>query len=721
MYGPSVTAKFTTGSVVGYTIECTGGVTKRMRTKALFTISAAAARLAGLVILSLLMLGTAFAQDADPPDRVARLSFLQGAVSLQPAGEQDWVTAELNRPLTTNDRVWSDAPGSRAELDLGGAVVRLGSQTGFSFLNLDNNSAQMQVSSGTVEVRVRELFENEAYEIDTPNVAVLLEQPGQYRVDVNETGDTTVVRVNAGQAEASGGGQDIPISNQEMVSFFGTDQLSVVPASLGARDGFDDWSYERDRELEGQASRRYVADDMVGTEDLDDNGQWQDTPDYGDVWVPTTVAVGWAPYSFGHWAWVSPWGWTWIDDAPWGFAPFHYGRWARWHNSWCWVPGPRQLHSVYAPALVAWAGGVGGAGVAWFPLAPREVYVPGYHVSAKYVQSINVANTNITDHAYIENVYQNRVAGIRYANSAVPGAVTSVSRGVFTGAQPVNTHRSVLSAAQVTQLAPTARAPMIAPVRQSVLGSSVSGLVRRPPATVLNHPVVARNVPPAATGVRVRLVGSQGRPISPGANTQQASAPGFNRPGSAAVPQPRPNIMPQQGTGEVDNRSWAERAHALEHNSFPAASRSSQPPPAYRDDNTSRDGGVAVREYNEQNYRPGGVTPQELSGESREERSSAGSTGSQNERVEQNRAPVNTYIRPAPAPSQNEEERRFTTPAPAPSSQRPPETHFTAPVPKPPPAPVRPSTAPPQQHSSSGNHGEERNPPRGPVRGADPH
>lgn len=360
--------------------------------------------------------------------------------------------------------------------------------------------------------------------------------------------------------------------------------------------------------------------------------------------------------------------------------------------------------------------------MAWFPLAPREVYVPGYHVSVKYVQSINVANTNITDHAYIENVYQNRVAGIRYANSAVPGAVTSVSRGVFTGAQPVNTHRSVLSATQVTQLAPTARAPMIAPVRQSVLGSSVSGLVRRPPATVLNHPVVARNVPPAATGVRVRLVGSQGRPISPGANTQQASAPGFNRPGSAALPQPRPNIMPQQGTGEVDNRSWAERAHALEHNSFPAASRPSQPPPpAYRDDNTSRDGGVAVREYNEQNYRPGGVTPQELSGESREERSSAGSTGSQNERVEQNRAPVNTYTRPAPSPSQNEEERRFTTPAPAPSSQRPPETHFTAPVPKPPPAPVRPSTAPPQQHSSSGNHGEERNPPRGPVRGADPH
>lgn len=710
-----------------------------MRNKALCGISAAAVRLAGAVVVSLLALGVAVAQDADPPARVARLSFLQGAVSLQPAGEQDWVTAELNRPLTTNDRIWSDAPGSRAELDLGGAVVRLGSQTGFAFLDLDDNTAQMQLSSGTIEVRVHEVYENESYEVDTPNLAVLLEQPGQYRIDVNETGDTSVVRVSGGQAQAYGGGQEVPITNQEMVSFFGTDQLSVVPASLGAPDGFDDWSYERDRELQEQASRRYVADDMVGTQDLDDNGEWQNTPDYGAVWVPT-VAVGWAPYTLGHWAWISPWGWTWIDDAPWGFAPFHYGRWARWHNAWCWVPGPRQLHPVYAPALVAWAGGTGGAAVAWFALAPREVYVPGYHASEKYVRSINVANTSITDAAYINNVYQNRVTGIRYANSVVPGAVTSVSRNVFTSAQPVSTHRAVLSAAQVSQLAPSARAPLIAPVRQSVLGASVSGLVRRPPATVLNRPVVARNAPPAAAGVRVRLVGPQGRPMSPGAASQQAH-PGFNRPGSAAIapahpipPQqgvapgarPRPDSVPQQSGADADTRSWAERAHALEHNSLPPsqAPRPSQSPPVYREDNTFRGGeSAAPREYNEQNYRPGGLTPQELSGEAaREERSSG------NAQPEQIRAPVNTNVRAAP----NEEGHRFVPSAP--SAQRPPEnnyqrvpeTRFTAPVPqpaqasRPPQVPVRPETPAGQPHPAPGGHEEHSPPPRLAPRGNDP-
>src|ERR1700733_10057804 len=160
-----------------------------MRMRALSVMSAGASRLGALILLTCL-LGVALADqnEDDPPGRVARLSYVQGSVSLQPAGAQDWVGAELNRPLTTSDRLWSDTPGSRAELDVGGAVIRLGSGTDFSFLNLDDNIAQMQVSAGTVVVRVREFLENQTYEIDTPNLAVLLYQAGQYRVDVSEAG-----------------------------------------------------------------------------------------------------------------------------------------------------------------------------------------------------------------------------------------------------------------------------------------------------------------------------------------------------------------------------------------------------------------------------------------------------------------------------------------------------------------------------------------------------
>jgi hypothetical protein len=500
----------------------------------LFALSVGAVRLAASGLLSLLMLGVALGQDADPPGRVARLSYLQGSVSLEPAGQQDWIGAELNRPLTTNDKLWSDAQGSRAELDMGDAVIRVGSNTGFSFLNLDDNVAQMQLTAGTVVVHVREMLEGQTYEIDTPNIALVLDQAGSYRVEVNDAGNTTVVKVSDGQAEASDGGQPVPVGDQEMMSFLGTGQVSAVPASLGAPDGFDDWSYERDREFQQSQSRQYVGDDVEGTQDLDDNGEWQNTPDYGPVWVPTDVAVGWVPYSFGHWAWVSPWGWTWIDDSPWGFAPFHYGRWARWNNSWCWVPGPRQSRARYSPALVAWVGGgTGAASVGWFPLAPGETY---------------------------------GVTNRRYANSRVAGAVTTVPQSVFTSAQPVNAHRVVLPSTQLAHVAAVGRPPFIAPNRQSILGGPTVGVARRPPAALLNRTVVARVAPPAAPGVHVRAVGP---------SLQQASRAVQPRPGAAAsVQQPRPPVPPRPAAAatpppETDMRTLAERAHALEQRTLP--------------------------------------------------------------------------------------------------------------------------------------------------------
>ena len=107
------------------------------------------------------------------------------------------------------------------------------------------------------------------------------------------------------------------------------------------------------------------------------------TRDYGPVWFPTDLE--WAPYRFGHWSWIAPWGWSWIDDQPWGFAPSHYGRWALIDEHWAWVPGGFVERPLYAPAVVAFLGtpGVGlssedGATVAWFPLAPDEAYWPSY-------------------------------------------------------------------------------------------------------------------------------------------------------------------------------------------------------------------------------------------------------------------------------------------------------------------------------------------------------
>ena len=659
---------------------------KRMRMRRLVGMSAGATRLAGLVLLSLLMFGVAVADEGDPPGRVARLSYVQGAISLQPAGQEDWVGAEVNRPLTTSDKLWSDNAGSRAELDIGGAVIRLGASTGFSFLNLDDNVAQMQVTAGTLIVRVRDLLESQTYEIDTPNVALLLDQAGTYRVDVNDSGDSTVVRVSDGQAEVSGGGQTVPVYNQQMVTFTGTDQVSANAGSLGGPDGFDDWSFERDREYNQSPSRQYVAQDVAGTEDLDENGQWENTPDYGAVWIPTAVEVGWAPYSVGHWAWISPWGWTWVDNASWGYAPFHYGRWARWHDRWCWVPGPRHVRAVYSPAMVAWVGGrAGGAGVGWFPLGPREVYVPGYHVSDRYVRTINVTNTNIVDHTYITNVYRNRVTNVNYVNSRVPGGVTSVSRTVFTSAQPVNAHRMSFPQGQAGRVAASSRPPDIAPVRQSFLGGATHGFGRRPPQAIVNRDVVARTAPPAASTARVRLVapspqqanhggfgGGRGPAMQerPGASpSMQSPRPGANfngpregaaanpsmqqsRPGGLVGPAERdaregvaggapqgqrpPNQMrpganvPNNAPQQNDNRSWGERAHALGQPSLPPSQAPHFDRPAQE-----REGGDA-------NPTQGRNVPNGSPREFTDRPQFATQPG----RVDSPRPPVNNYTRP---------------------------------------------------------------------------
>jgi hypothetical protein len=110
------------------------------------------------------------ADDDDPPTRVARLAYAQGSVSSEPAGTNDWVAAELNRPMTTGDKIWSDNDG-RVELQLDGTLLRLSHNTGCSFLNLSDNATQVELTAGTLLIRVRRLDESEAYEIDTPNLA----------------------------------------------------------------------------------------------------------------------------------------------------------------------------------------------------------------------------------------------------------------------------------------------------------------------------------------------------------------------------------------------------------------------------------------------------------------------------------------------------------------------------------------------------------------------
>jgi hypothetical protein len=371
---------------------------------------------------------------------------------------------------------------------------------------------------------VRELQPGQTYEIDTPNLALLLQQPGEYRVEVNDAGDRTVVKVSQGAALASGAGQNVPISAQQAVSFSGTDTLAYSRATLGAPDALDSWSAERERFAEDSPSRQYVADEVAGTQDLDNNGTWTSTPDYGYVWMPTAVAVGWVPYRFGHWVWIAPWGWSWIDDARWGYAPFHYGRWVQYHETWCWVPGPRRGHPVYAPALVGWVNGPSMSGpaamaspVAWFPLGPRELYVPAYAVSQTYVRNVNITNTTVVNNLYISDVYEHRLTPLHYANNT-SAAVTAVPESVFVSGERVGGRAVRVAPAALAAATVAAAAPAIAPIRQSVLGPDLGRGAARPRTAFFSHAVVARTAPPRAPAPLERqmaaIQANGGRPLA---------------------------------------------------------------------------------------------------------------------------------------------------------------------------------------------------------------
>jgi hypothetical protein len=454
--------------------------------------------------LALLAVTAVFAGTAaaDPPARVGRLNFIEGSVSLRPASVEEWAEASINRPLTTGDHIWTDSR-SRAEIHVGSTAIRLGPETDFDLLNLDDHTEQIRLAQGSLNIHIRYLDEDSVFEVDTPNAAISLLRTGVYRIDVVNDGDESRVTVRHGEAEVTTEGSAFAVRPYQTALVDGDESITYDVREAIASDNWDDWCQRRDSREDHPVSARYVSTEMVGYEDLDSYGTWRTDADYGPIWVPSRVVVGWAPYHYGHWAWVYPWGWTWVDDAPWGFAPFHYGRWAYVGGVWGWVPGAVLVQRpVYAPALVAFVGGGGfsvslnlggGGGIGWFPLGPREAYYPAYRVSDVYVRNVNVTNVNVTN----INVRNINVTNVRYVNRTVPGAVTAVPQAAFVSSRSVSAvavrvPQGAIASAQVSGMT----AP-VAPTKVSVVAVAAGGPASAPPVTVMNRKVRVKETPPA--------------------------------------------------------------------------------------------------------------------------------------------------------------------------------------------------------------------------------
>jgi hypothetical protein len=551
------------------------------------TLILPALALSGLISFGMSVVAWAY---ADPPGRVGRLSYVEGVVSLRAPGQSQWSPASLNYPALASESFWTE-PTSRAEIQIGPAELRLDEMTAVDIVALDDARTQLQVNGGVINLHLRALPPG-GVQITTPLGAIDLVEPGSYDIDAGRPqrdvpADRLVVTVLEGKAEASGPRSRVEIFAGESATVRGNPLNFTL--SEGNATPFDDWALQRERREEVSTATRYVSPEETGYQDLDDYGRWSYDPAYGAVWYPTAVPVDWAPYRYGHWAWVAPWGWTWIDDAPWGFAPFHYGRWAEIGGGWAWCPGAVVPRPVYAPALVTFIGGsnfsvniTGGptmGAVGWVPLAPFEVYHPYYRTSVAYVRDVN--RTSV-DRTVIRNitVVNSPAVVTRYTNNH---AATVVPSTAFAQSAPV--HKATLDVPR-DELAQTRVTPSMAHIQPSAVaraGVSMPSAAER----AVPRPNAPASISKVATGAALPQPGREQEPAVPKApgpsfahpetltvaHPPAASTPsaGVNHPAPPASP---PANKPQSASAPTAPARWA----AASSRGAPAAAAQAKPP-----------------------------------------------------------------------------------------------------------------------------------------------
>ena len=412
-----------------------------------------------------LCLGSVAAQAMDdPPGRVGRIADFQGQVWMMEAGQSEWTPAPRNRPFTTGDRLSTERAG-RLELQVGSTTVRLDGRSELQVVRLDDDRIELQLVSGSVAVRARE--PEVAREIDVITREGHYEplQPGLYRVDRDGRGSYGAALHGELQFGARDSALLLRTGQRAEFWYEPTDGRTHFDWAPMVSDEFIGWVQRDDARDDQRAAQAPVSPEMTGGYELDRYGQWSSHPEFGAIWTPVGLMADWAPYRYGRWSWISPWGWTWIDDAPWGFAPFHYGRWVFWNGHWCWAPGQRVRRPIYAPAMVAWIGGgssgvsvsVGvGPSVGWIPLGPREPYFPHYGHTDHYWDRINGA------YGHWDRRPEPRPATM-YTNRGVPGGVTMVSSQVLTQREPVLVGPRRIDDAAVARLIRQDRVKPVAP------------------------------------------------------------------------------------------------------------------------------------------------------------------------------------------------------------------------------------------------------------------
>jgi len=654
------------------------------------------ARFVGATLAALAWSSLAQAQ-SEPPGRVGRLAFTDGTVSFHDNEQSQWTPAAVNTPLSTGDSLWTE-PNARSEISLAGTRIRMAGATQLDMLAVDDSQTRLQVDEGRIDVKTQAMDTSQPYQIITPRGTISLLQQGDYYVEAGSTEDPTQIGVRAGAAQIQGlDGQLLAVRPGEVGELTGdaaTPQLRTIRSAPPPQPPA--WA-DRDRQVSYDQPPQYLTAGVTGYEDLNQYGTWVDDSSYGEVWIPRSVPAGWAPYRTGHWVYEQPWGWTWIDDQPWGFAPYHYGRWANREGRWMWLPPERNVRPVYAPALVAFVGGVelsamlsrqSSAPVGWFPLGPREAYVPPYTTNRDYYQRVNRparVEDQVLNERWQRAERHDPAAGQNQQHAAWMNQrfATVVPATAFVHSQPVA--RAALQVAPdrlaAAPVAPVAAPPApTAPVAAGKAGAAPNAA--RPPAT----PAPATNLATAKTAVADMPTFARPAALqAPAAPGPKFAATRPTAPTTETGKQALPALAPRQGAAPP----------ALKGATTPAPSQPAKPgePPRQQQAAPQPHAAPAV----EPGHPPAPAPQQQARPEPQ--------ANQPQHPVEPPRQQMAPQPQPQHQPAPQEQGRAAPPPQPHPAPQ---PQQMQAPHPAPPPQQAQaPHPAPPPQQQQQQQHKEE--------------
>jgi hypothetical protein len=579
------------------------------RNRARFWLQPLAAIVAITLAVPLALPLTAHADDDDAAipaggTGVARVSVVEGSVAIGRGDSTAPVAAAINAPILAADYVTTGAQ-SRAEVQFDGkTMARLGENVQLRVAHLDNDERQLQLAAGTIDVRLLR-GDGGAMTIDTPSISIAPRASGSYRIAVSDDG-TSFVTIRSGRADiiTPQGSQSLT-PGSTLIAQGSAQNPQIIFRDAVGYDSFDTFNDQLDRtELAALSDSPYIDPGIGGVSDLGAYGNWVSDGSYGEVWIPTTVAVGWAPYRTGSWVWEDGYGWTWVAAEPWGWAPYHYGRWyfSSAYNRWAWYPPARAAAvPAWSPALVGFIGlslgavsvGVGfGSHIGWVPLAPHEAFHPwwGPHATAVNVTNVtNVTITNVTINQTYRNARYNGVSSVSVENFRAGhfGTAVAVTNAQLAMARPLPLRGALPVVPTASNLRFTAQPAFAgaAPPRPAVF----------PQRAFAGSATVAPRTPFVEQQARVtRITGAPAYERPAAVPPPTASRPSYSVPASsyersatvappaaarpASVPPPtaaRPAFVAPPAAAE---RPWAGRPASGESLGWPAP----HAPPSYR-------------------------------------------------------------------------------------------------------------------------------------------